>query len=243
VNPVRKTLLLSQALWAKYTLRLAPEAPGERHGVVSPSSFVPEASARPLRLVAIGDSLVAGSGVEHQDLALTPRIARKIADAVNWPVQWETHAKLGSTMRRVRYRFLPEVTGHTDILFICAGSNDVMARRSKEEWLDDLRAVIEQARTRADHVIVCSSGQPHHSPKLPARLRRELARRIDWQTAASLRICREYGVDFVDVAHAELVSDFWATDGFHPSASGYEQASGLVVQAMSFLPEMTATIR
>ena len=77
MNPVRKTLLLSQALWAKYTVRLAPEAPGERHGIVSPSSFVPEASARPLRLVAIGDSLVAGSGVEHQDLALTPRIARK----------------------------------------------------------------------------------------------------------------------------------------------------------------------
>lgn len=243
MNPVRKTLLLSQALWAKYTLRLAPEAPGERCGIVSPSSFVPEASARPLRLVAIGDSLVAGSGVENQNLALTPRIARKIADAVNRPVQWETRAKLGSTMRRVRYRFLPEVTGNIDILFICAGSNDVMAKRSKEEWLDDLRAVIEQARTRADHVIVCSSGQPHHSPKLPAMLRRELARRIDWQTAASLRICREYGVDFVDVAHAELVSDFWATDSFHPSASGYEQASGLVVQAMSFLPEMTATIR
>ncbi len=243
MNPVRKTLLLSQALWAKYTLRLAPEAPGERHGVVSPSSFVPEASARPLRLVAIGDSLVAGSGVENQNLALTPRIARKIADAVNRPVQWETRAKLGSTMRRVRYRFLPEVTGNIDILFICAGSNDVMAKRSIEEWLDDLRAVIEQARTRADHVIVCSSGQPHHSPKLSAMLRRELARRIDWQTAASLRICREYGVDFVDVAHAELVSDFWATDGFHPSASGYEQASGLVVQAMSFLPEMTVTIR
>lgn len=240
---MRKTLLLSQALWAKYTVHLAPEAPGERHGIASPSSFVPEASARPLRLVAIGDSLVAGSGVEHQDLALTPRIARKIADMVNRPVQWETHAKLGSTMRRVRYRFLREASGHIDILFICAGSNDVMARRSREDWLDDLRAVIEQARTRADHIIVCSAGQPHHSPKLPAMLRRELARRIDWQTSASQRICREYGVDFVDVAHAELVSDFWASDGFHPSAAGYEQASGLVVQAMSFLPEMAATIR
>lgn len=117
---MRKTLLLSQALWAKYTLRLAPEAPGERHGIVSPSSFVPEASAGPLRLVAVGDSLVAGSGVEHQNLALTPRIARKIADTVNRPVQWETHAKLGSTMRRVRYRFLREASGHIDILFICA---------------------------------------------------------------------------------------------------------------------------
>ena len=44
MNPVRKTLLLSQALWAKYTVRLAPEALGERHGIVSSSSFNPEAS-------------------------------------------------------------------------------------------------------------------------------------------------------------------------------------------------------
>lgn len=110
---MRKTLLLSQALWAKYTVRLAPEAPGERHGIVSSSSFIPEASARPLRLVAIGDSLVAGSGVEHQDLALTPRIAQKIANTVNRPVQWQTHAKLGSTMRRVLCRSaasFPETT-------------------------------------------------------------------------------------------------------------------------------------
>ena len=57
---MRKTLLLSQALWAKYTVRLAPEAPGERHGIVSPSSFFPEASARPLRLVAIGGFLGCG---------------------------------------------------------------------------------------------------------------------------------------------------------------------------------------
>lgn len=98
---MRKTLLLSQALWAKYTVRLAPEALGERHGIVSSSSFNPEASARPIRLVAIGDSLVAGSGVEHQELALTPRIAQKIANMVKRLVQWETHAKLGSTMRRV----------------------------------------------------------------------------------------------------------------------------------------------
>lgn len=101
---MRKTLLLSQALWAKYTVRLAPEALGERHGIVSSSSFNPEASARPIRLVAIGDSLVAGSGVEHQELALTPRIAQKIANMVKRPVQWETHAKLGSTMRRVLCR-------------------------------------------------------------------------------------------------------------------------------------------
>ena len=132
MNPIKKTILLTQALWAKHTVRLAPEPPGRRSGVVLPSSPIAEAAAEPLRLVAVGDSLVAGSGVDNQSDALTPRIAQKI--------------------------------------------------------------------------------------------------------------CRELGIDYADVAHAELVADFWASDGFHPGAPGYEQASGLVVNAMSFLPSLTATI-
>lgn len=69
--------MLTQALWAKHTVRLAPEPPGRRSGVVLPSSPIAEATAEPLRLVAVGDSLVAGSGVDNQGDALTPRIAQK----------------------------------------------------------------------------------------------------------------------------------------------------------------------
>lgn len=242
MNSIKKTILLTQALWAKHTVRLAPEPPGRRSGVVLPSSPIAEAAAEPLRLVAVGDSLVAGSGVDNQSDALTPRIAQKIAEKTGRSVCWETYSKLGSTMRRIRYRFLPEVVGHVDILFVCAGTNDIMARRSRSEWIEEFTAVMAQAQALADYVIVCSAGQPHHSPKLPRMLRAELGKRVDAQTLDSQKICWELGIDYADVAHAELVPDFWASDGFHPGAPGYEQASGLVVNAMSFLPSLTATI-
>jgi hypothetical protein len=99
------------------------------------------------------------------------------------------------------------VAGTPDILFVCAGSNDIMARRS-------------------------SSGQPHRSPALPPLLRRELDRRIDAQTADSEQVCQRLGIGFVDVAHAELIPGFWGSDRFHPGAAGYEFAAGKVAEAM-----------
>ena len=91
MNSIKKTILLTQALWAKHTVRLAPEPPGRRSGVVLPSSPIAEAAAEPLRLVAVGDSLVAGSGVDNQSDALTPRIAQKSVGSLELTMpMWHT---------------------------------------------------------------------------------------------------------------------------------------------------------
>ncbi len=235
---LRRPVALAQALIARRTVRLAPEPPGERRGVVSPAGTASPAgtgrareAGEPLSLAAVGDSLVAGSGVDAQDQALVPRVARRVAARTGRDVEWATHARLGATMRRVRYRFLPEVDG-ADLLFVCAGSNDLMARRSLEEWTEDLDAVLDGAVRRGRHVVACSSGQLYRSPALMATLRSVLREWTDIQTEASAAICARRGIPFVDVAHCDLDEGFWADDGFHPSAAGYEMAAGMVARAM-----------
>ena len=52
------------------------------------------------------------------------------------------------------------------------------------------------------------------------------------QTEASAAICARRGIPFVDVAHCDLNEGFWAADGFHPSAAGYEMAADMVAAAM-----------
>ena len=235
---LRRSLAVAEAALARRTVRLAPEPPGEREGVVTPDGTTAPAgsgavrgSSAPLRLAAVGDSLVAGSGVQAQDQALVPRIARLVAAGAGRDVEWVTHARLGATMRRVRYRFLPEVDD-ADVLFVCAGSNDLMARRSLEEWTEDLDAVLDGAVRRGRHVVACSSGQLYRSPALMATLRSVLREWTDIQTEASAAICARRGIPFVDVAHCDLDEGFWADDGFHPSAAGYEMAAGMVARAM-----------
>lgn len=235
---LRRSLAVAEAALARRTVRLAPEPPGEREGVVTPDGTTAPAgsgavrgSSAPLRLAAVGDSLVAGSGVQAQDQALVPRIARLVAAGAGRDVEWATHARLGATMRRVRYRFLPEVDD-ADVLFVCAGSNDLMARRSLQEWTDDLAAVLDGAARRGRHVVACSAGQLYRSPALMATLRSVLREWTDAQTEASAAVCAERGVPFVDVAHCGLKDGFWADDGFHPSAAGYEMAAGMIARVV-----------
>lgn len=70
VNPVKRTILLAQAAWAARTVRLAPEPEGERSGIAR--ERLGATLSEYLRLVAVGDSLVAGSGASSQATALTP---------------------------------------------------------------------------------------------------------------------------------------------------------------------------
>ncbi|WRS29337.1 SGNH/GDSL hydrolase family protein [Actinomycetaceae bacterium MB13-C1-2] len=217
-------VVLAQAAWASKTVKLAAEPPGERSGMVGEGRDE-------LRLVAVGDSIIAGCGVEDQADSLTPRLAVGVAEKEGKRVSWETHAQLGATMKRVRYRFLPEIDSTPDILFVCAGSNDVMARRSIAEWADDLQGALDEAQGLCDRVWVCSSGQPHRSPVLPRTLRNALEQQVNAQTEASVAICAERGIPFADVTHIPLPPAFWASDGFHPSAVGYEVAKDSILAA------------
>lgn len=238
IRRLRTPVAAAEAAIAQRRVRLAPEPPGERTGRITPvgerlpvGAPRPEGTEAPLRLVAVGDSLVAGSGVADQADSFIPRIAAKVAAASGRDVTWATHARLGATMRRVRFKFMPEVDS-ADVLFVCAGSNDLLARRSMEEWTEDFTAVLDDAARRARHVVACSAGQLYRSPSLLPVLRSVLLERTAAQTEISARLCAERGVPYIDFSAMVPNEGFWAEDGFHPSGVGYELASGTVADAV-----------
>ena len=246
----QRALIRAEALWAQHTVKLAPEPPGPRAGTVLPEqeagsfphaggthgevgdTVLPEPGEDTVSVLAIGDSLVAGCGVAEQSQGFVPRVASGIAAELHRPVRWQTNGRLGATMRRVRYRFMPEIHDHVDLLIVCAASNDILAGRSREDYAADLEAVLRMAQDVADHVVVCSAGQPHMSPALPRALRGELARRIEDQVADGRALSQEYGAHYCDLAHVDLVPDFWATDRFHPSGAGYQLAADTILELL-----------
>lgn len=231
MNVARRARVLAEAWWAKHHVHLAAEPAGERSGVVGPLA----SDRSPLSLVAVGDSMVAGCGVDDQKDGFIPAIAQEIAGALGRQVQWRTYGKLGATMRRVRYRLLPEVDDSPDLLIVCAGSNDIMAQRSIDEWKTDLAAVLDEAQPLTDNIVVFSSGQLYNSPLLGPALREFLEGQIDAQTRASREICAERGVFFLDMTHEDVRSDtdeFYASDHFHPGAFGYRYMAGRTVELL-----------
>ena len=244
-------MALLEAQWAKHHVHLAPEPPGERSGLAAPQAVrvggpdgfgseggtdQTDSNATPITMVATGDSMVAGCGVSDQREGLIPDLAFGVAQASDRPVSWNAYGKLGATMRRVRYRFLPQIEGQSDLLVLCAGSNDVMARRSIEEWREDLLASVRLAKQHTSHLIVLSSGQVHRCPALGRTLRNSIASLIDEQTKVSRGICEQEGASFVDLTHAYTITaetGFWGPDRFHPSKYGYQRIADLALDEMA----------
>lgn len=238
-----KPIALTEGLVARHTVHLAPEPEGPREGVIRPPSAhgadahadadAEAGAARPITLVTVGDSLTVGCGVDRQSDGFVPDMARDIARITGRAVVWRTVGRLGATMRRARFRLLPKVEGHPDLLVLCAGSNDVMARRSEREWSADLGAAIDEAKALSRHVVVISSGQVYRSPALGRTLKKAILDLTDRQTAVSRAICADRQVTFVDMTHHDTgLTDeqFWAYDRFHPSRRCYQLLADGVVE-------------
>ena len=101
-------LALAEAWWAQHSIHLDQEPGGDRFGTIIIEG---DTRAAPLRMVAIGDSMIAGCGVDDQAHGFTPDLAAVFSRVLNRSIAWESYGKLGATVRRVRYRLLPEVEG------------------------------------------------------------------------------------------------------------------------------------
>lgn len=97
----------AEAGWAKKHITLAEEPQGMRHGIQVGDGADP--AARPIRMLAVGDSMIAGCGTSDQSMGLIPQIADLMSQRLGVPVEWRTDAKLGATIRRVRYRQLAKL--------------------------------------------------------------------------------------------------------------------------------------
>ncbi|WP_455676186.1 GDSL-type esterase/lipase family protein [Pseudoscardovia suis] len=97
----------AEAGWAKKHITLAEEPQGMRHGIQVGDGADP--TARPIRMLAVGDSMIAGCGTSDQSMGLIPQIAGLMSQRLGVPVEWRTDAKLGATIRRVRYRQLAKL--------------------------------------------------------------------------------------------------------------------------------------
>lgn len=251
LNSAEKIIATIEGLYASKTIHLAEEPQGERQGTVQPQkkqeseklqdgktaektdstaaplhSPVNPLKFRPFKTAMMGDSMAVACGVDNQSQGMMPRIAQGLANRRQQEVSWETHGKLGATMRRVRFREFNEITSTDfDLLYICAGSNDLMAQRSLVEWHDDLEDVISQAKKIAKNVVVLSPGQLYNSPSLGKKLRKAMLIASDRQTAESSIICKNAGVTFLDVTHVDVdatIPEFYGSDNFHPGVMGYQ---------------------
>lgn len=176
----------------------------------------------PIRLLVLGDSTAAGVGADTQDDALPGNLARELARRSGRGVAWRAVGRNGATTRDIVTDYLDDATGaEYDIAFLTIGANDALGLRPRWAFRRDLRTII--ARLRAVSPLVLMSSLPAFSrfELLPNPLRWNL-----YLHSQSLEDEARAIVAGTEGAHISpppppYTEGFFATDLFHPSASGY----------------------
>jgi lysophospholipase L1-like esterase len=216
VKRLQLPVAVGQGMWLRSTLKLAPPAAGPACGTVGAGS------RSPLRIAVVGDSTAAGCGVDSHDEGFAGCLAREISARTREPVRWHAVGQFGATARRIRYRLLPLLGEDLDVAVLLAGGNDVMSRRSPDQWRADLSAIVDDLAERADHVAV--AGVPPFAlfPSMPTILGRYLSERAAALDEVTRQICDgRSGTTWVPTIGVPP-ADFFASDCFHPSAAGYQ---------------------
>ena len=181
----------------------------------------------PLVVHVIGDSTIAGVGVDRESDSLPYRIAVRTADELERPIRVVGHGVSGATTDEVLEQLDDVPQAGIDAIVVEVGSNDVTHRRSLDRVERDTRALLRAALDRTDTVVFGSAGKLD-TPIFWQPLRAIIVRRATAVRARQRSVAEELDVPFVDVG-AEVGPGFEragpkanGSDGFHPSALGYD---------------------
>lgn len=209
-------LLLPQALYVRKTApRFAPAA-GPSEGSAG--------HGRKMRLLAVGDSIIAGVGATVLSKALVGRTAEAIASSLDCSVSWHACGVSGYDSAKVLEHLVPELPDvAVDYVIVSVGVNDITGLTTIRQWRENLSRLLDKLRQHSPDSSIAVAGMPpmHRFPLLPQPLRATFGMRS--------RSFDEEVRTLVDtlpgIVHVPLDFDadpeHFAPDGYHPSEESY----------------------
>ncbi|MDT8410568.1 MAG: SGNH/GDSL hydrolase family protein [Wenzhouxiangellaceae bacterium] len=220
--------LFPQALWVRKTAPRFPAPSGATEGEAGQGSPA-------VRLLGIGDSIIAGVGAGTVEKALIGQAAESLAQTLQVPVAWKACGKIGLTSRSIAETLLPRIPDQPfEAILVSAGVNDIISLHGIERWCRDIGILLQALSNRWPEAAIAVAGLPpmNRFPALPQPLRAVFgmrARQFD-------SVLREESNAFPRVAHIPLdfVADpeSFSADGFHPSENSYALFGRLAAEAV-----------
>lgn len=115
----------------------------------------------PLRLITLGESTIAGIGVETHTKGFSGTLAKALSDQLGKAVAWKVYAKSGYTAARVTEKLIPNIEEEQlDLIVIGLGANDAFHLKAPWRWRRDIRALITALRERFPTTLLVFINMP-----------------------------------------------------------------------------------
>lgn len=177
-----------------------------------------------IRLLAIGDSIVAGVGAATLERALVGCTARSLAARCGGAVDWQACGRSGASSKTILSDLVPTLAPiPADAIVVSVGVNDVMALSTIRDWRINLLALIDALRKHSPDAIIVIAGMPplRSFPLIPQPLRRLIGLRGETLDAVTRAVTQECTGVFHVKVEFEMSHDSFCADGFHPSEKSY----------------------
>lgn len=215
---------------------MAKKKTGKLPGAFGPSGKI-EGSNLGLKLAVLGESTVAGVGVDNHEAGITCQIARYLNSKTGREINWEAIGTSGFTARKVNNHLVSEIPKGMkapNILVILLGGNDTFELNSPFRWRRDMKKLVSQLRVDFPDTKIVIANLP------PVENFTSFSPLLQWYLGSLTNLHRKVIMDFPDIYPGliymsdKIDFDKWRkeerrdvpmneffSDGVHPSALTY----------------------
>lgn len=177
-----------------------------------------------VKLLAIGESTVAGVGARTHETALTGQFAKHLSNKIGKTVEWFAIGKSGITAGETINELIPKIPDEKfDYIMVGLGGNDVLRLSSPHKWRRDMTRVLEilKEKNPSAKIFITNAPAVRLSPVLPQPIKFILGHLSALHEKNTKEFTREMNDVFYFHQPTEVIEGFFA-DGLHPSEKGYD---------------------
>ena len=184
--------------------------------------------AESVKMLAIGESTVAGLGARTHEFALVGQFAKRFRDQIGRTVNWKVVGRNGVTARRTIAELVPLIPDENyDYILVGLGGNDVMKLSSPRKWRRDMTELLGILRKRNPDAAIFLSNCPmiKLSPAIPHPIKFLLWELSKLHDANIKDLTSKMDRVFYYHQPRNIVLEGFFADGIHPSEKGYSDWS------------------
>ena len=212
-----------QALYIRKTAPRFPGAAGPPKGSVG--------LGKPVKLIAIGDSVIAGVNASNLSRALVGQTAAGLSRLLPGAVTWQAFSSIGFTSHQVTQELLPQLPAEpADFMVVSVGVNDVTSLSRSASWRRNLSALLTALQQHSPQALIAVTGIPPFEvfPLLPQPLRALFGMRGKTFDSVAREVIAGYDTALHVPVNMNPDPAKLGADGYHPSEETYTELGDLM---------------
>lgn len=244
-------VLLFQGKRVRSSVPRLPEASGDQ-GKVQYSN-----NGAMLNLLLLGESTIAGVGVETHEQGFAGAFAKAIADRFQMTTNWKVYAQSGYTAGDLRQKILPRISEtEVDLIVIGLGGNDTFNLNSPSGWERQVSLLLDGLKEQFGDTPVVFSNMPpiRYFPAFTPLMRFFLGNLVEiFGEVLEALVSDQKNVyyysrkitleDWIERLNVSAKPEDFFSDGVHPSKLTYQTWARDLVQFITETPQLDKTLQ